>query len=36
MCEMSEDSTLTNAAKYLTSVKRQELKYTIEARLKEK
>lgn len=36
MCEMGEDSTLTNAAKYLTSVKRQELKYTIEARLKEK
>lgn len=36
MCEMGEDSTLTNAAKYLTSVKRQELKYTIEARLKDK
>lgn len=35
MCEMGEDSTLTNAAKYITNIKRQELKYTLEARLKE-
>lgn len=35
MCDMGEDSTLTNAAKYITSVKRQELKYSIEARLKQ-
>ena len=35
MCEMGEDSTLTNAAKYITNVKRQELKYTLEARLKD-
>ena len=34
MCEAGEDSTLTNAAKYLTSVKRQTLKYSLEASLK--
>lgn len=36
MCEMGEDSTLTNAAKYISSVKRQELKYSLEAKTKEK
>ena len=35
LCEMNEDSTLNNAARYLTSVKRQELKYTLEAKLKQ-
>lgn len=35
MCDDGEDSTLTNAAKYIVSPKRQELKYTLEARLKE-
>ena len=35
MCEMGEDSTLTNAAKYITHIKRQEMKYTIEAKLKQ-
>lgn len=35
MCEMGEDSTLTNAAKYLGNVKRSELKYSLEAKLKE-
>lgn len=34
MCEAGEDSTLTNAAKYLTNVKRQTLKYSLEASLK--
>lgn len=34
MCEMGEDSTLTNAAKYVTNIKRQELKYSLEAKLK--
>lgn len=34
MCEAGEDSTLTNAAKYVTNIKRQELKYSLEARLK--
>lgn len=34
MCDNGEDSTLTNAARYITNVKRQELKYSLEARLK--
>lgn len=34
LCEMNEDSTLNNAARYISSVKRQELKYTLEAKLK--
>ena len=34
MCDNGEDSTLTNAARYITSVKRQELKYSLEAKLK--
>ena len=36
LCEMNEASTLNNAAKYISSVKRQELKYTLEAKLKDK
>lgn len=35
LCEMNEESTLTNAAKYISSIKRQELKYSLEARVKE-
>lgn len=35
LCEMNEDSTLNNAAKYISSIKHQELKYLIEAQLKE-
>lgn len=35
LCEMNEESTLNNAAKYISSVKRQELKYTLEAKLKQ-
>jgi hypothetical protein len=34
MCDNGEDSTLTNAAKYITNVKRQELKFSLEAKLK--
>lgn len=34
MCEVSEDSTLNNAAKWLSNHKRQELKYSLEAKLK--
>ena len=34
MCLDGEDSTLTNAAKYLSNIKRQELKFSLEARLK--
>ncbi len=34
LCEIGEDSTLNNAAKYISSVKRQELKYSLEAKLK--
>lgn len=36
LCEMNEESTLNNAARYISSVKRQELKYSLEAKLKEK
>lgn len=35
LCEMGEESTLNNAAKYLGSIKHQELKYMLEAQLKE-
>ena len=35
LCEMNEESTLNNAARYISSIKRQELKYKLEARLKE-
>ena len=35
MCTDGEDSTLTNAAKYITNPKRQELKFSLEAKLKE-
>ena len=31
LCELGEDSTLTNAAKYITNPKRQELKFLLEA-----
>lgn len=34
MCEANEDSTLVNAAKYLSNAKRQELKFSLEAKLK--
>jgi hypothetical protein len=34
MCDNGEDSTLTNAARYITNIKRQELKYSLEAKLK--
>lgn len=34
LCEMDEESTLTNAARYISSVKRQELKFSLEAKLK--
>lgn len=34
MCDDGEDSTLTNAAKYISNVKRQELKFSLEAKLK--
>ena len=34
LCDDSEDSTLTNAAKYLSNAKRQELKFSLEAKLK--
>lgn len=35
LCEMGEESTLNNAAKYIGSIRQQELKYSLEARLKE-
>ena len=35
LCEMNEESTLNNAARYITSIKRQELKYSLEAKLKQ-
>lgn len=35
LCEMNEESTLNNAAKYISSIKHQELKYLLEAQLKE-
>lgn len=36
LCEMGEESTLNNAAKYLSSIKHQEMKYMLEAQLKDK
>ena len=35
LCEINEESTLNNAARYLSNYKRQELKYSLEARLKQ-
>lgn len=35
LCEMNEESTLNNAARYLSSIKHQELKFLLEAQLKE-
>jgi hypothetical protein len=35
LCELGENSTLNNAAKYISSPKNQELKFTIEAKVKE-
>lgn len=35
LCEMGEESTLTNAAKYISAPKHAEIKYMLEARLKE-
>lgn len=35
LCEIGEESTLNNAAKYISSIKHQELKYMVEAQLKE-
>lgn len=35
LCEIGEDSTLNNAAKYISSLKRQQLKYSLEAALKQ-
>lgn len=35
LCEMGEESTLTNAARYISSPKHSELKYMLEAKLKE-
>ena len=35
LCEMGEESTLNNAAKYILSIKHQELKFTMEAKLKD-
>lgn len=36
LCEANEDSTLNNAVRYLGSPRRQELKFMLEAKLKEK
>ena len=35
LCEMNEESTLNNAARYIGSIKHQELKFQLEAQLKE-
>ena len=35
LCEMNEESTLNNAAKYIGNIKHQDLKYQIEALLKD-
>lgn len=35
LCEMNEESTLNNAARYISNIKHQELKYMLEAQLKE-
>lgn len=34
LCEMNEESTLNNAARFISSVMRQELKYMLEAKIK--
>lgn len=34
LCEMNEESTLNNAARYISSIKRQDLKYSLEAKIK--
>lgn len=36
LCELGEESTLNNAAKYISSPKHAELKYMLEARVKER
>ena len=35
LCGMNEESTLNNAARYISSIKRQDLKYSLEAKLKQ-
>ena len=35
LCEMNEESTLNNAAKYISNIKHQELRFMLEAQLKE-
>lgn len=35
LCELGQESTLDNAARYISSVKRTELKYTLEAKIKD-
>ena len=35
MCEMNEDSTFNNAAKWLASIRRKEVKYSLEAQIKQ-
>jgi len=35
LCELNQESTLDNAARYITSTKRSELKYTLEAKVKD-
>jgi hypothetical protein len=35
LCELGENSTLNNAAKYISSIKHQELKFSLEAKVKE-
>lgn len=35
LCEMNEESTLNNAARYISNIKRQELKYSLEAQVKQ-
>lgn len=35
LCEMNEESTLNNAAKYISSIKNQQLKYMLEAKVKD-
>ena len=35
LCEIGEESTLNNAAAYISSIKHQELKYMLEAKVKE-
>lgn len=35
LCEMGENSTLNNAAKYISNIKHQDLKFTLEAKIKD-